>query len=115
MASFATLLRNRLKHAGFTVPDHVFGLRWSGAMTTARIRGIIENLPEGLSEIYLHPATAPGFEGAAPGYRYAEELAALVSPEVIRAARNPAIKLGGFSDFGMTDTPTPEHQLLSAA
>ena len=79
--------------------DQVFGLAWSGAMTPARTAGIIRHLPDGLSELYLHPATGGGFEGAAPGYRYAEELAALVSPETAEAARESGATLGAFSDF----------------
>ena len=50
----------------------------------ARLAGLIEHLPEGLSEIYLHPATGP-YPGSAPGYRYAEELAALTDPAHGRA------------------------------
>ena len=67
-------------------------------MTAPRLLGLIENLPDGLSEIYLHPATGP-YSGSAPGYRYAEELAALVAPRVVEAARNSAIAKGGFADF----------------
>src|SRR5262245_25845678 len=96
---WAAWLRRRLRRAGLLIPDAVFGLAWSGAMTAARLRGLITHLPEGLSEVYLHPATAGGFEGAAPGYRYAEELAALTDPGVAAAARDPPIRLGGFADF----------------
>ena len=96
---WARLSRLRLREAGLLTPDAVFGLNWSGAMTPARLRGLIANLPEGLSEIYLHPATAGGFEGSAAGYRYAEELAALTDAGVAEAARDPHIRLGGFVDF----------------
>ncbi len=96
---WARLSRARLRAAGLLIPDQVFGLAWSGAMTAARLAGLIGSLPEGLSEIYLHPATSGGFAGAAPGYRYAEELAALTDPEVAGAARDPQLKLGGFIDF----------------
>ncbi len=51
-------------------------------MTTERIAGLIDRLPEGVTEIYTHPATDGDYPGAAPGYRYAEELAALVAPRV---------------------------------
>ncbi len=40
---------------------------------------MIRSLPEGLSEIYLHPATGP-YSGAAPGYRYREEFAGAQVP-----------------------------------
>ncbi|MBU6444908.1 MAG: hopanoid biosynthesis-associated protein HpnK [Alphaproteobacteria bacterium] len=96
---WARLLRRRLGHAGLLTPDAVFGLSWSGAMTPARLKGLIAHLPEGLSEIYLHPATAGGFAGSAPGYRYADELAALMDAGVAEAARDPHIRLGGFVDF----------------
>jgi len=97
-APWAMLSRARFRAVGLRVPDSVFGLAWSGAMTASRLLGLIENLPEGLSEIYLHPATGP-YEGSAPGYRYAEELAALVAPRVVEASRNSSIARGGFADF----------------
>jgi hypothetical protein len=66
-------------------------------MTTSRLLGLLQHLPEGRSEIYLHPATSDDFAGHAPGYRYAEELAALTAPDVIAAARD--LQLSGYSDF----------------
>jgi len=95
---FALGLRRRLAAAGLVTPDYVFGLRWSGQMTRARLAALIQHLPEGVSEIYLHPATG-SYRGAAPGYRYREELEALMSPEVIAAGRDASLCLGGFSDF----------------
>jgi hypothetical protein len=77
----------------------VFGLAWSGAITPSRLVGLINHLPKGRSEIYLHPATAGGFPGQAPGYRYAEEFAALTAPSAKAAARNEDIALGGYVDF----------------
>ena len=96
---WAQLLRRRFAAAGMTTPDQVFGLAWSGAMTSARLAGLIAHLPEGLSEIYLHPAKTARFAGAAPGYRYEEELAAVTDPAVIEAARVSGAERGGFSDF----------------
>ena len=97
---FAQGLRRRFARAGIASPDAVFGLAWSGAMTTPRLRGILDHLPDGLSEIYLHPATG-SYAGAAPGYAYAEEHAALLDSAVIAATRTPDIRLGGFSDFSV--------------
>jgi chitin disaccharide deacetylase len=95
---FASALRRRFARAGIASPDAVFGLAWSGAMTQKRLKGIIEHLPEGLSEIYLHPATGD-YPGSAPGYAYAAEHAALLDSSVITAARAGDIRLGGFCDF----------------
>jgi hopanoid biosynthesis associated protein HpnK len=98
MMPWAMLLRRRLHAAGWLTADRVFGLQWSGQMTRDRLSGLIRLLPEGLSEIYLHPATGP-YEGSAPGYRYREELTALTSPEVVAARRSTSLQLGGFQDF----------------
>ena len=99
VGAWAQLLRRRFAAAGMTTPDQVFGLAWSGAMTSSRLAGLIAHLPEGLSEIYLHPAKTARFAGAAPGYRYEEELAAVTDPVVIEAARASGAERGGFSDF----------------
>ena len=96
---FARWLRWRLRSQRIRLPDAVFGLAWSGAMHVGRLRGLIGNLPSRLSEIYLHPASGGGFEGAAAGYRYADELAALTDRDVAAAVGDSGIRLGGFSDF----------------
>ena len=93
LTPFARALGHRLRRADLLVPDQVFGLTWSGAMTTQRLQALVDHLPEGLSEIYMHPATAP-YPGSAAGYRYADELAALQS---VRIAKD--VRTGGFADF----------------
>jgi hopanoid biosynthesis associated protein HpnK len=98
-APWAHLMAGKARRAGLKVPDAVFGLAWSGAMTTPRLEGLLRHLPDGFSEIYMHPAGADAFPGHAPGYRYREELAALTAPSVIAAARQPDIVLGGYADF----------------
>jgi hopanoid biosynthesis associated protein HpnK len=98
---FARSLKNRFRRAGIAAPDHVFGLAWSGAMTSSRLSGLIENLPEGLSEIYMHPATGP-YPGSAPGYLYEEELKALTAPGLPGLIAAKGIRVGGFGDFPIT-------------
>ena len=104
---WAGLARRRFRAAGLTVPDQVFGLRWSGAMTARRLGGLIAHLPPGLSEVYLHPATGV-YPGGAPGYRYAEELDALIDPAVIKAAQSRTITLGSFRTL-QGGEPRKEH------
>jgi chitin disaccharide deacetylase len=98
-AAWAALLGARARRAGLSVPDAVFGLAWSGAMTEPRLSGLLRQLPEGRTEIYMHPATSGAFAGHAPGYRYADEFAALTAPSAIAMARRPDVTLGGYSDF----------------
>ena len=95
---WSALLARRLKANGVASPDQVFGLRWSGAMTKNRVHALLNHLPDGLTEIYLHPATGP-YAGSARGYRYADELAALTDGEVVRAAQRPEVAMGGLGDF----------------
>lgn len=89
-------LRERFWLSHIWSPDAVFGLAWSGAMDTKRVAGILENLPEGVTEIYLHPALS-AYSGSAPGYRYSDELAALLAPEAIGLAGQ--VPRGTFADF----------------
>jgi chitin disaccharide deacetylase len=97
-APTALWFRRRARAAGLLAADRVFGLQWSGQMTRQRLAALIERLPEGLTEIYLHPACGP-YEGSAPGYRYRDELEALLAPEVRAACAAGAIETGGFLDF----------------
>ena len=99
LAPFCLTLRARLRAAGFLVPDRVFGIAWSGSMTRERLQTLAEHLPEGLNEVYLHPALRDDFQGAAQGYRYRLEFEALIDPGVIAAVRKSGAKLGGFADF----------------
>jgi hopanoid biosynthesis associated protein HpnK len=86
-------LRRRLRRAGMVANDQVFGLAWSGAMVEDRVLALLPQLPDGVSEIYAHPATA---SGAVPGYRHEEELAALVSRAVRRRVEELGIALTSF-------------------
>ena len=92
-------LRLRLKRAGIGSNDWFFGLNDTGHVTRDRMLGFIAELPEGVSEIGLHPASA-ALEGpfAPPAhYQVTEELAALTDPDVIAACRQ--VRLGRFADF----------------
>jgi hopanoid biosynthesis associated protein HpnK len=95
---WAGLLRARARGAGFKTADAVFGLRWTGRMTTDRLRGLLERLPDGLVEIYTHPATRNDFPGHAVNCRYVDELAALTDPAVADAVRSSGRRLGGYAD-----------------
>jgi hopanoid biosynthesis associated protein HpnK len=94
----ARLLGRRARRAGVATPEAVFGLRWSGGVTRERLRLLLESLPCGFWEIYLHPATSDAFPGHAPGYRYVEELAALLDPGNAEALRRSGRRLCGYQD-----------------
>lgn len=91
-------IRRRLKRAGIAANDYVFGINDSGAMDRRRVLGFLANLPEGVSELYCHPATGPWpeMEAAARHYRVADELMALVDRKVANALTVYGIELTAF-------------------
>jgi hopanoid biosynthesis associated protein HpnK len=94
-------LRRRLRRAGLCTNDHVFGLAWSGGMVESRILALVPHLPDGVSEIYFHPATerTPSLKAMMPSYRHPEELAALLSPMVRNRIAESGIPLVSYSDL----------------
>lgn len=94
-----TLLRLRLKRAGIAYNDWIFGLAESGAMDERALLAALARLPDGVTEIYSHPATQRGITPSMANYRPTEELDALLSPRVRDAMDRLGVKRGGFSDF----------------
>jgi chitin disaccharide deacetylase len=96
-------LRRRLQAAGLFVNDHLFGLAWSGRMVEDRLLRLVPHLPDGVSEIYLHPASkrSPALAAATPGYRHREELAALLSPALKSLVGELGIRLVSYTDLVM--------------
>jgi len=90
LGPWLSLLEKRLRAASLAFNDQVFGVAPSGRMDEAVLLSILERLPPGVSEIYLHPEMRD-FHGG-------EELAALVSPRVREALERTEIPSGGFQD-----------------
>jgi hypothetical protein len=96
------LLRRQARGAGMAVNDSVFGLAWSGHMTEARVLQILAALPDGVSEIYFHPASGRDalIDATMPDYEHEAELAALLSPLVRARLDDLAVKRIGYGDLG---------------
>jgi len=90
--------RRLARAAGLLVNDHLFGLLHDGEMTEAYLLALLPRLQPGVTEIYSHPAlyADPQLLAAAPRYRRAEELWALLSP---RLQADLARRSIGVSDF----------------
>ena len=99
-------MKYRLRRAGVFHNDHLFGVAGSGGMNEARLLDILQRLPSGVSEIYLHPATQSGavIAESMNTYRHADELAALLSPRV-RAAIDAVALRGGYRDMRGGEPP----------
>jgi hopanoid biosynthesis associated protein HpnK len=101
MRQWSRHLASRLRRAGMLVNDEVVGLRWSGAFDALRMRQALGSLPDGLTELYCHAASADAYPGSAAGYRYRDELAALLDPDVRAALTLSGTKHGSFGDFAL--------------
>jgi hopanoid biosynthesis associated protein HpnK len=93
------LLRHQAWWAGLHVNDHVFGIAWSGHMTSGRVMALAPHLPPGLSELYFHPATGadPALQALMPDYEHAAELAALLDPAVHAAFAAAGVEAATYS------------------
>ncbi len=113
----SVIVRAKARRAGLLTPDAVFGLRWSGRMTVGRLCVLLrDHLPAGLCEIYMHPATRDIFPGQAPGYRYVDELMAIIAPETAEALRQTRRRPGGYQDaVDPTSDPVREAQSTAQA
>lgn len=96
LSPWLALMRLRLRAAGIASNDQVFGLSASGAMDESRLLEILARLPEGLTEIYLHPATRNALTATMGSYRHRDELDALLSARVRAAVRACGARTGGF-------------------
>ena len=81
-AGRAGALRRRLAAAGIASNDWIFGLADTGAMTGERVLRYLENLPEGVSELYVHPALERPAEWPET-YQCHGEYESLVDPAVV--------------------------------
>ncbi len=100
-APFARLLASRARSRGFVTPDHVHGLADTGGMTAARIRKAIASLPEGLNELYLHPAVRDDFVDHAPGSAHRDEFEGLLAADVRTAVETCGARLGSFASLAI--------------
>ncbi len=81
------LMRRRMDKAGIVHNDSMLGLAESGRFDEPAVLDALADLPEGVTEIYFHPATLSGsaIAPSMPDYRHSAELAALLSPHVRQA------------------------------
>jgi hopanoid biosynthesis associated protein HpnK len=82
-----SLMRARLRAAGVTFNDQVFGLADTGRLDVPQLLDILARLPSGVTEIYLHPSL------------HNNELAALLDPRVRAAVIASGAVCGGYRDL----------------
>ena len=101
LRQWTRLLRYQAYKAGMATNDWCFGLAWSGHMTTQRVATLAAHLPEGISEIYFHPATQKNtlLNRLMPTYEHHAELEALCSPDFKNGFVRSGTLLCGWQDI----------------
>lgn len=91
LAPWMALMRSRARRAGVRYNNFVLGMSNSGAMSAALVGRCLERLPEGVTELYFHPATrrCPEIDRSMPTYDHEGEYMALTS-DALKAALDAA-------------------------
>ena len=97
-ASLAKRCRSRLDSLGIRYAAEVKGLLNSGRMTESYLLRALDNVGEGLTEIYFHPGCrpCPELDKWMPDYLHDEELGALTSPQVTKKLTRLGIGLRNY-------------------
>jgi chitin disaccharide deacetylase len=101
LAPWVASMQARLKRAGIAHNDWVAGMSSTGRMDEATLLDLLARAPDGVLELYSHPAvddTTP-ITQSMRGYRHADELAALCSPRVAQAIAATHAQRGAFADL----------------
>ncbi len=95
------LLKARLRRARVRCNDFVFGLHDSGHLDSHLVMGFLKHLPEGVTEIYFHPATrrCAELDRTMPDYQHEQEFKALISPAVREAIAASGFQRIAFSEL----------------
>ncbi len=90
--------RPELDRIGMRYAAEVKGVLNSGRMTEEYVLNILDDIRDGLTEIYFHPGILPDAEISRrmPDYRHQEELAAIVSPAVRERLKELQIELQNY-------------------
>jgi hopanoid biosynthesis associated protein HpnK len=98
---WVALMRARARRQGVATNDYVYGVNAAGAMNEMRVLQMLERLPDGVTELFFHPATGQ-FAGADTGtehFQWKQELAALTSPAVRESLTRNGIESITYSEL----------------
>jgi hopanoid biosynthesis associated protein HpnK len=101
LSPLTSFMKSRLRQEQVRSNDFIFGLIDSGAMTTELVTRFVEHLPEGVTEIYFHPATrrCAEVDRTMSKYRNEEEFRALTSNVLLEAFKAAGVERIAFSDL----------------
>jgi hopanoid biosynthesis associated protein HpnK len=101
MTPWLKLMERRLKREGIKYNNWIMGLAATGQVDEGTLLRFVDTLPEGVIEVYCHPATrGPGaVANQLSGYGNEGEFTALVSQKVRQRLVEKSLRIGGFSDI----------------
>jgi len=93
--AWCAVLRRQARRAGMLTNDQILGLADTGHMTPDLVAALLDRLPDGLTELYFHPATERDarLRRLMPDYEHEAELAALLG-----CALPPGVVLTSYGD-----------------
>lgn len=101
LVPWVALMKWRLRSAGIRCNDYVFGIHDCGRMDRDRLLAVLGRLPDGVSEVFCHPAARPwrDVDPTAERYRFEDEFNALIDPDVRAAVARSGAQLIAFRDL----------------
>lgn len=101
LTACAMLARHRARCYNIKMPEHFFGMLAGGQMKTEYFMNILQALPEGVSEIMVHPGADSAALGKAYDWQYhwEEELASVTSAEAVKYLGEHKIRLISFKEL----------------
>lgn len=101
LSPWTALMKHRLRRAGVRHNDFLFGKADSGFMTLEKVLGFLQNAPDGVTELYFHPATrrCAEIDRTMPRYRHEDEYRALTSPALRQALETEHVRRTAFSEI----------------
>lgn len=93
--------RKKAREGALAAPDHFFGMLAGGHMSKGYLREILDALPDGVSEIMIHPGTNTKLLRRAFGWNYdwEEELSAVTDREILQCLKDQHVKLRSFGEL----------------
>ena len=100
-APLAGFMRLRAKAAGLRTNDHFFAKSDAGSVSGDQLLGLVQNLPDGVTEVGLHPSTRQrsGLHSPPPDWNSTGELAALTDPRLRAEIERREILLCRWADL----------------
>ena len=100
-APLAGFMRLRAKAAGLRANDHFFAKSDAGSVSGDQLLGLVQNLPDGVTEVGLHPSTRQrvGLHSPPPDWDSTGELAALTDPRLRPEIERRGIILSRWADL----------------